>query len=197
MSDHGYAKFLNYYNANFSHFEHIDYESIKIPIQDIPTKTLYSIVIGIYLNKEVFKNMTEKEISYIVELISRFPYYEEKKSKIGKSGFFSIVKNLIFEIQSKDTVLFYEGDKPQFFYMILTGNVSISKMTKNFSAIQESTHIADLGEGKIFGHIALLTDKVRSATITCSSDVCLLKMYFEHYNKAIWPNIFPSPKSAI
>ena len=71
--------------------------------------------------------------------------------------------------------------------MILAGNVSIYKIKDLHSAKKTFIKDADLGELKVFGEYALVTDKLRTATMQCSTDVLILKMNKDNYNRILKP----------
>jgi len=81
----------------------------KESIENIPTKSLLDIAIKIYKKKQQFKFMSEKEVNLIIELYSRYAYFEDKKSKLTKSAFITIVKSFQFEKLNENHVIFHEG----------------------------------------------------------------------------------------
>jgi len=63
-----------------------------------------------------------------------------------------------------------EGGFSNHFYAIEEGSVKVER---------EGEHIADLGEGDIFGEAGLLEHSQRNSTVTSTSDVRLIKI--EHW----------------
>jgi len=67
------------------------------------------------------------------------------------------------------TVLFEQGQVGGHFYLIRSGNVQIYKTTPD----QGELILATLGEGDIFGELALVGDQPRAASARCSTDATL------------------------
>ncbi|MBE7440720.1 MAG: cyclic nucleotide-binding domain-containing protein [Spirochaetales bacterium] len=67
------------------------------------------------------------------------------------------------------TVLFEQGQVGAHFYLIRSGNVQIYKTTPD----QGELILATLGEGDIFGELALVGDQPRAASARCSTDATL------------------------
>ena len=65
-----------------------------------------------------------------------------------------------------DTII-QEGDIDNAFYIVVVGNVSVSKA---------GTTMMALGKGDVFGEIAFLTATRRTATVSASSEVLVLKI---------------------
>jgi CRP-like cAMP-binding protein len=63
-----------------------------------------------------------------------------------------------------------EGGYSNHFYAIIDGNVEVTRAGE---------HLADLGPGDVFGEQGLLEKQERSATVTASSEVHLIKI--EHW----------------
>lgn len=72
------------------------------------------------------------------------------------------------------TVVFKEGEDSQDFYYVFAGALVVDKSIKDQANTQK--RIATLGQGDFFGEGALLSDKLRSATITTIGDTTLLKL---------------------
>ena len=71
-------------------------------------------------------------------------------------------------------VILKEGEESQDFYFIFSGLVKVTKSIKD--AEQSQKHLATLGAGDFFGEGALLSDKMRGATVTALEPTVLLKL---------------------
>lgn len=72
------------------------------------------------------------------------------------------------------TVVFKEGEDSQDFYYVFSGALVVDKSLKDAANTQK--RIATLQQGDFFGEGALLSDKLRAATVTTQSDTVLLKL---------------------
>ncbi|MBI5495898.1 MAG: cyclic nucleotide-binding domain-containing protein [Deltaproteobacteria bacterium] len=75
------------------------------------------------------------------------------------------------EMDSGETI-FKEGDLGDSLYLIVSGKVRIHRGDKE---------IAVLGEKQVFGEMALLDSEPRSASVTATTDVSLLKITQEDF----------------
>ncbi len=69
-----------------------------------------------------------------------------------------------------DTTIFYRGDPPQQVYLILEGRVAVESMSNQGKAIALSA----LGKGEVFGEMAVLDGRERSANIRTLEPTSLL-----------------------
>ncbi len=77
--------------------------------------------------------------------------------------------------------VFFEGDKGSALFIVLRGNVQISKIGNG-----KKTIFADLGNGSFFGELALVHDVPRTASAMSTEDsilVCLFRHDFERIIK--------------
>src|SRR3990172_11747452 len=81
-----------------------------------------------------------------------------------------IEKICVRETHAKDTIMFFEGDPGNKCYVIVKGEVRISKMIPNIG--EEA--LAVLKPGDYFGEMALIDDFPRSAHAIANTDVELL-----------------------
>lgn len=77
--------------------------------------------------------------------------------------------------------IFLEGDKESHFYIIEKGTVQIFTKKPN----GERVNICDISEGESFGEFALLDKAPRSASAKALSDVVLVKVSAEGYEKLL------------
>lgn len=84
----------------------------------------------------------------------------------------------------KGQLIFAQGEQGDFAYLIESGKVEIFHTKKNY---QES-HLAVLGEGELFGEMALFDSNIRSASTRAATDCKLLKIkkeqLFERVNSS-------------
>lgn len=87
----------------------------------------------------------------------------------------------------KETLLFYEGDKTAFLVLIVKGQVHAVK----FDSQRKPKRIATLGAGKTIGEMSLIDGEPRSASAITATDVTLLVMTMDHFNRLIdeWPRV--------
>lgn len=77
--------------------------------------------------------------------------------------------------------VFFEGDKGSALFVVLKGNVQISKLGTN-----KKTVFADLANGAFFGELALVHDVPRTASAVATEDTllaCLFRHDYEHIIK--------------
>ena len=77
--------------------------------------------------------------------------------------------------------IFLEGDQESHFYIIETGRVQIFTKKPN----GERINICEMTEGESFGEFALLDKSPRSASAKALSDVVLVKVSAEGYDKLL------------
>ncbi len=90
------------------------------------------------LTAPIFKNLTQNELGYLLQ---------SAKTSVFEPG----------------TILIHEGEIGQEIYVILEGKVDV---TKEGATPTETTHLATLEAGNVFGEISVITNNPRSATIT-------------------------------
>jgi CRP/FNR family cyclic AMP-dependent transcriptional regulator len=91
---------------------------------------------------QVFQLLSDEELSTII------PYFELLKCPAG-------------------TMLFNEGDPGDFFAIVLSGKLEVTKQTE-FKG--KSIVLAVLGKGSFTGELAMLDEQVRSATVVSPVD---------------------------
>ena len=75
-------------------------------------------------------------------------------------------------VMPKDTVIFRQHDKGDCYYLIISGNVVITRASDH----GETVPVAQLGPGEGFGEIALLTGGLRTATVTTLTKTVLISL---------------------
>jgi len=76
--------------------------------------------------------------------------------------------------------LFNEGDEPDKFYIIVSGQAEVVKATDG-----EQNVIATLGEGEFFGELALLSQQKRAAGIKAKTDLSVVTMGKEDFEQLV------------
>jgi putative methionine-R-sulfoxide reductase with GAF domain len=82
------------------------------------------------------------------------------------------MKGELGKIYADGEVIFNEGDGGEVMYVIQSGRVTITKKTES----DESTVLATLQDGDIFGEMALFDKQTRSATATASGEARILSI---------------------
>lgn len=80
-------------------------------------------------------------------------------------------------------VIIKQGDEGDNFYIILSGNVSVTQTNES----GESGEVAQLGEAQFFGEIALLTKEARKATVTAKGAVKCGKLDRDRFERVLGP----------
>jgi len=92
--------------------------------------------------------------------------------------FVRVIPSLKREHCAPGNILFKQGDRASSLYFVISGKAEVVRESEGGSRA-----VAVLGEGDIFGEMALLSDKPRSATVVALTDLVvskLLKSDFEH-----------------
>lgn len=99
-------------------------------------------------------------------------------------------KELVVERHPADTVIFTEGDEGQFFYIINRGQVRVLRAAGR----RGPQPVATLVPGDFFGERSLLYGRKRSATIETVSEVELLRLSKEDFERLLrkFPQIKPN-----
>ncbi|MDW7976250.1 MAG: cyclic nucleotide-binding domain-containing protein [Leptospiraceae bacterium] len=84
----------------------------------------------------------------------------------------------------KGEVIFREGDTGKHFYLIKKGRVAFYKESDD----NKRHKISELGVGDIFGEMALVSDKPRSATAECVEDTILAVAHKDHLEALLQAN---------
>jgi CRP/FNR family transcriptional regulator len=82
----------------------------------------------------------------------------------------------------RNEVIFLEGDAGDCFYLVLTGEVRIFKLSPDG---REKT-LALIGEGDFFGEMALIDSKARSASAGALTKAKLAVLHRDHFNALIY-----------
>ncbi|HUL00895.1 MAG TPA: cyclic nucleotide-binding domain-containing protein [Nitrospirota bacterium] len=102
----------------------------------------------------------------MIELLKKIPLFES----LTEVELREIEKICIRETHAKETIMFFEGDPGNRCYIIIKGEVRISKFIPNIG--EEA--LAVLKPGEYFGEMALIDNFPRSAHAIANSDIELL-----------------------
>ncbi len=80
-----------------------------------------------------------------------------------------------------ETVLCRENEVEKIFYMILEGNAEVTKEINQ----SEARLLQTLGPGDFFGEMALIHNAPRAATVTAKTDLVVLELEKEAFNKVL------------
>ena len=79
-------------------------------------------------------------------------------------------------------MIFSQGDAPDFFYIVVDGEVDITRKGDDKTDPEKVAHLVTLDSGKFFGELAFLTNSPRAASIHAKGQVkcgCLDVQAFE------------------
>ncbi|MDR1956845.1 MAG: cyclic nucleotide-binding domain-containing protein [Treponema sp.] len=99
-----------------------------------------------------------------------------KFERYGQSTTFEFDKTQLRRIYTKDTILFAEGEPGDELFIIENGSVKITKVANNNEII-----LAVLKPGDIFGEMALLESKPRSANAIAYEDCTVMPINWENF----------------
>jgi len=118
------------------------------------------------------------------------PELRKLKNEVNQTTFFKplssselsiVTKYLQLRHFRKGERIFFEGDNGSALFVVLRGNVQISKIGS-----QKKTVFAELGQGNFFGELALVHEVPRTASALATEDtllVCLFRHDFENIVK--------------
>ncbi len=112
-------------------------------------------IIALFQREYLFQGLENKQL---FEIASRF-----KRIEFGRN-----------------TIIFAEGSPPDCFYMILSGQVRVTRSIRG-----EEKFFNVLGPGDFFGEQALLFDRPRSATITTITRATLLRLDQDQFHDLV------------
>jgi CRP-like cAMP-binding protein len=131
--------------------------------------------------KQELKKMAEQRMTTKIATLPLFKDLSEDNLALLASLF-------VFERFQPSTSVFNQGDEGDKFYLILKGRVKV---------IVDGQQLVERGEGECFGEVALLESTPRTATVVADSDLVLLTLTREQFEKFMnWvPSIRDSLKS--
>jgi CRP-like cAMP-binding protein len=109
---------------------------------------------------------TQGSIKILIQQTESLSIFNQMTEERDEQMFKECCTVLRYKFIPKGFVVFNSGDKGDFFYLILDGQVSISMKNEN----EELESVCFLGPGGTFGELALIKDQPRLATIHCIKD---------------------------
>ncbi|EQC42032.1 AGC/PKG protein kinase [Saprolegnia diclina VS20] len=130
------------------------------------------------LDRLVFRNICTYHESIRHEKAFQFLRQVSVFDKLSSAELTRVAAAMQWEEYSPDTVLLREGEVGDYFYLITSGEVCVSKRS---AETQDDEVLRYLTVGEHFGEMALFKDETRSATCTSTSAVQLLTLAREHF----------------
>ena len=81
--------------------------------------------------------------------------------------------------------VFQQGDAADYFYVIISGSVSVLMSSYRVSGREEMKQLAVLRAGEAFGELALISNQPRMAGIMCREYTCLAYLSKDDYNEIL------------
>lgn len=122
--------------------------------------------------KEMFQYLFDAQRRTLrKQLLETFLFKELSAAEIN-----DIINHVTLRSFLKNEHVFFEGDPGSALYVILEGEVNITKSNKS---------LAKLGQGMFFGELALIENARRSATATATEKTTVLCMFKHDLEKVI------------
>jgi len=114
------------------------------------------------------------------ELLRSVPIFSE----LTEADFSSLAKVANRRRYPKDSVVFFENEQGDFFFMILEGRIKVTILGDDGREVILSL----LGSGDFFGEMALLDNEPRSATAIAVEDTELLSLHRHDFQSVLTDN---------
>ncbi len=108
----------------------------------------------------------EEDLDGLAEKLPSFPIF----SQCSKECFSDIIDGIALIDYAPDDIIIEEGDSGKSFYIIVEGEVKVTKKTD-----EGEIELARLGEGSFFGEFAFLTGAKRSASVIAATPTRVLE----------------------
>ena len=115
------------------------------------------------------------------ELLRTVPLFSE----LSETDIASLAKVATRRRYPKDTVVFFENEEGDFFFMILEGRIKVTILGDDGREIILSI----LGPGDSFGEMALLDNEPRSATVIAVEETELLSLHRSDFQAIVANNV--------
>jgi CRP/FNR family transcriptional regulator, cyclic AMP receptor protein len=115
-----------------------------------------------------------------LELLRSVPIFSE----LTEADFQSLAKVANRRRYPKDSVVFFENEQGDFFFMILDGRIKVTILGDDGREVILSL----LGSGDFFGEMALLDNEPRSATAIAVEDTELLSLHRNDFQSVLTDN---------
>lgn len=116
----------------------------------------------------------ESHVKYNEWLAKVFP-------RLKKSVLADASKRLKTVLYEAGDIIINQGDKPDCFYIIVGGQVSVIHRSK----AGEDTRLASLGQGEVFGEMGILTETRRSADVRADTNVSVLALDWHDFKSLV------------
>ncbi|CAK79084.1 unnamed protein product (macronuclear) [Paramecium tetraurelia] len=138
-----------------------------------------------------------EDIQIIQAATKDIEFFQQVYNEQGELMLKECLKRMCIEMFDEDDVVFEQGDKPQSFYIILSGGVSVYilktplvehkelELSKTEKIKRRSFFIKKISMGQSFGELAFLNDNVRSASIICDSECILAVLSKKDYKEVL------------
>jgi hypothetical protein len=123
----------------------------------------------------------ENEVAFLKQVLIFNEFNEDE--------LFEIAKRLNTKYVQAGEAIFRQGDARDNVYMILDGEVLVTRLEKD----GEETFLANFDCADLFGEDALIFERPRSATVTALTDTELLYLSEDHFNwlRSTYPKVNP------
>ena len=126
----------------------------------------------------------------IKEVLSRFARERVLNNLLSTNPIFKpftreqklqLIKRFVFHRVPPDTIMVREGEEGRGLFLILGGNVEVTKQDPSGDKVV----IATLGPGDVFGEISLVFDRPATATVISITEVTVMFLPKEYFQKLI------------
>lgn len=111
----------------------------------------------------------------MIQILKNVPFF----AHLPEADLEAISKTIVMEYYPAGHVVFSEGDSGDKMYVIKSGSVEV---------IRDGAIIAELGQDRFFGEMALVSDLPRNATIQVKTDAELLVLKKEDFHRLLKTN---------
>jgi CRP/FNR family transcriptional regulator, cyclic AMP receptor protein len=115
------------------------------------------------------KAQQEKVERNIVDVLKDVPIFEE----LNRREIQSIARIAYHRSYAEGEVIVHEGEAAAGMYIIVGGEVNVTKQSEDGTIIR----LATLGDGAFFGDVGLLDDSPRTATVTATRDSQMVSFF--------------------
>lgn len=134
------------------------------------------------MDRQTFRRIVVKEQAKKRKMYERFLEEVEILSTLTEDERSKIADAIETHDYKDGEVIISQGDSPDFFYMVVDGEVVIKRRGDDKTDPEKEFHLAELGHGRYFGELAFLTNKPRAASVYAKGSVkcaCLDVQAFE------------------
>jgi CRP-like cAMP-binding protein len=167
-------------------FGELSFMSKKAHVESAVAESNTSILL---INRNVFDGWVKKHPSiretvedfYRRRVLARILAITPVFEGIPQEARIPLAQQFSFSFLHNNDVIIKEGDVESTFYLIRSGRVQVSTVSKKDPS--KVIKLGALDEGSFFGEVSMLTKMPRTATVTASGDVELLTLTTEKFNE--------------